>query len=181
MLIAVLHGQKTIEELQQYVRMCRKKMLSLDFDNLADLGYILLGWWAILRQASAPAGLEKPFMSFFSATSWLRLLYSLRGETWMGPRLLPILSALWDTRGFAVVTVNCLCAAIHAYYNLQLRDDPTPFYAATMQIVRLGIFADFDLFEFEGLDPTLKLNENSSEWEPQDPDPGEDYVTCSRF
>ena len=80
-----------------------------------------------------------------------------------------------------VVTVTCICAATHAYYNLQLREDPTPTYAAFMQVVRLGIFGDFDLFEFEGLDPTLKLNENSSEWEPQDPDPGEDYVACFRF
>ena len=182
LLITVLHGQKSIEELWQYcVHMCRKRTLSPDFDNVADFLYIAIGWWAISRQASTHVGLEKPFMSFFSGASWLRLLYSLRGETWMGPRLLPILSALRDTGGFMVVTVTCICAATHAYYNLQLRDDPTPTYAAFMQVVRLGIFGDFDLFEFEGLDPTHKLNVDSQEWEPQDPDPGPDYVACSRF
>ena len=181
MLIAVLHGQKSIEECWQYIRMCRKRTPSLDFDNLADLAYILIGWCAIGRQASAPAGLEKPFMSFFSAASWLRLLYSLRGETWMGPRLLPILSALKDTSGFVVVTATCVCAAAHAYYNLQLREEPTPTYAAFIQVVRLGIFGDFDLFEFEGLDPTHKLNADSQEWEPQDPDPGPDYVAWARI
>ena len=180
-LIALLHGQKSIEECWQYIRMCWRRTLSPDFDNLADLGYILIGWAAIWRQYSAQAGLEKPYMSIFSGASWLRLLYSLRGETWMGPRLLPILSALKDTGGFVVVTATCVCAATHAYYNLQLREDPAPIYAAFMQVFRLGILGDFDLFEFEGLDPTLKLNQNSSEWEPQDPDPGEDYVTWFTF
>ena len=199
MLIAALHGQKSFEECCQYIRMCRKRRqfqmllagvrgrevsgavrpMTLDFDNLADFGYIVVGWCAIWRQAYAPASLEKPFMSFFSGASWLRLLYSLRGETWIGPRLLPILSALKDTGGFVVVTVTCVCAATHAYYNLQLREDPTPTYAAFMQIFRLGILGDFDLFEFEGLDPTHKLNADSQEWEPQDPDPGPDYAACS--
>ena len=178
-LITVLHGQKSIEECWQYVHMCRNRTLLLDFDNMADLGYILIGWWAIWRQTFTPGQLEKPMMSLFSGVSWLRLLYSLRGEMWMGPRLLPILSALRDTRGFVIVTVACVCGATHAYYNLQLVEDPIPAYGAFLQVLRLGIFGDFDLLDFEGLSPTQKLNMDTHEWEPHNPDPGPDYVPCA--
>ena len=53
-----------------------------------------------------------------------------------------------------------------------------------MQVIRLGIFGDFDLFEFEGLDTTYELREGANDtsdavqaWEPVDPDPGPDYVS----
>lgn len=72
--------------------------------------------------------------------------------------------------------VMCLSAAAHAYYNLQIRNEPVPTYAAVMQVVRLGIFGDFDLFEFEGLDPTYKLKDDVNELEPIDPSPGPDYL-----
>lgn len=89
-------------------------------------------------------------MSLFCALAWLRLLYStlvlsilrlatgLRGESWLGPRLLPILAALKDTFAFFLVTAICLLAATHAYYNLQVRYEPSPVYAAFMQVMRLG-------------------------------------------
>eukprot|EP00435_Cladocopium_sp_Y103_P019356 s2919_g4.t1 len=165
----------------QHVATCRQGRLNLlEFDNLADMAYIVAGWVAIVRQTFDPAKLEKPWMSIFSAMTWLRALYSLRGETWMGPRLLPIISALKDTLAFFLVTWTCILAAAHAYYNLQMREEPTPAYAALMQVVRLGIFGDFDLFEFEGLDTTYKpngqLGEGDQEWEPVDPDPGPNYV-----
>ena len=96
----------------------------------------------------------------------------------MGPRLLPILSAIKDTFAFFMLMCICLAAAAHAYYNLGARDEPTPTYAAFMQVIRLGIFGDFDMFEFEGLDPTFALKEDDIDqiWEPQDPTPGPDYV-----
>ena len=100
----------------------------------------------------------------------------------MGPRLLPILSAVKDTFAFFLLMVICIASAAHAYYNLQFREEPTPTYAALMQVVRLGIFCDFDLFEFEGLDPTYRLkddgndSDSQNEWEPIDPSPGPDYV-----
>ena len=94
----------------------------------------------------------------------------------MGPRLLPILSAIQDTFAFFLLTILCLSASAHAYYNLQIRDEPGPTYAAVMQVVRLGIFGDFDLFEFEGLDPTYKMKDDANEWEPIDPNPGPDYI-----
>ena len=135
---------------------------------------------AIARQLSIGSDeLEKPWMAVFAAAAWLRLLYSLRAETWMGPRLLPILSAVKDTFAFFLLMVICIASAAHAYYNLQVREEPTPTYAALMQVVRFGIFGDFDLFEFEGLDPTYRLKDdgNNNEWEPIDPSPGPDYFS----
>lgn len=181
--IAVLHAKKTLDELYQLLQHCVKSAADkgsyINFDNAADVLYIVTGWLALVRQLSAdPRHLEKPWMAVFSALSWLKLLYSLRGETWMGPRLLPILSAIKDTFAFFLLMTICLAAATHAYYNLQVRQEPVPTYAAVMQVVRLGIFGDFDLFEFEGLDPTYKLKDDGSkqEWEPNDPSPGPDYL-----
>ena len=73
-----------------------------------------------------------------------RLSPGLRGESWLGPRLLPILAALKDTFAFFLVTAICLLAATHAYYNLQVRYEPSPVYAAFMQVMRLG---SLDLLE----------------------------------
>ena len=194
-LAAILHTKKTFDEILQasphllWVLCCRwlrratwtlkPKRSYVNFDNIADIWYIVSGWVAIYRQLVVfPSSLEKPWMAMFCALSWLRLLYSLRGETWMGPRLLPILSAIKDTFAFFVLMCICLAAAAHAYYNLGVRDEPTPTYAAFMQVIRLGIFGDFDMFEFEGLDPTYALKEDDIDqiWEPQDPVPGPDYV-----
>ena len=181
--IAVLHAKKTLDELYQLLQHCvtwaTDKGSYINFDNAADVLYIVTGWLALVRQLSAdPRDLEKPWMAVFSALSWLKLLYSLRGETWMGPRLLPILSAIKDTFAFFLLMTICLAAATHAYYNLQVRQEPVPTYEAVMQVVRLGIFGDFDLFEFEGLDPSYKLKDdgNKQEWEPNDPSPGPDYL-----
>lgn len=71
----------------------------------------------------------------------------------------------------------CIVAASHAYYTLEIRDEPWPTYAALMQIVRLGIFGDFDMFEFEGLDPIYTSNDADTAYilKPQDPDPGPHY------
>ena len=192
-LAAILHIKKTFDEILQasphllWVLCCRwrrgpetkAKRSYINFDNIADIWYIVSGWLAICRQLVAfPSSLEKPWMAMFCAFSWLRLLYCLRGETWMGPRLLPILSAIKDTFAFFMLMCICLAAAAHAYYNLGARDEPTPTYAAFMQVIRLGIFGDFDMFEFEGLDATyaLKGDDIDQIWEPQDPVPGPDYV-----
>ena len=188
-LAAILLIKKTFDEIVQVslhllhvLRLRRRKTVTksyINFDNVADIWYIVSGWVAICRQLVVfPSSLEKPWMAMFCAVSWLRLLYCLRGETWMGPRLLPILSAIKDTFAFFMLMCICLAAATHAYYNLGVRDEPTPTYAAFMQVIRLGIFGDFDMFEFEGLDPTYTLKEDDIDqiWEPQDPIPGPDYV-----
>ena len=183
-LVAIFHMKKSIDELSQLcrhlVRSCRCQAAGsyVNFDNLADAMYIVAGWFAIVRQLSMfTQELEKPWMAIFSAMAWLRLLYSLRGETWMGPRLLPILAAIRDTFVFFMLMGICIASAVHAYYNLQVRQDPTPTYAAVLQVVRLGVFGDFDLFEFEGLDPIYRQTaDNVQELEPIDPDPGPDYV-----
>ena len=183
--VGALHLKKSLDESVQALRhlvqclKCSANQVSyVTFDNAADALYLVGGWLAIARQLSIGSDeLEKPWMAVFAAAAWLRLLYSLRGETWMGPRLLPILSAVKDTFAFFLLMVICIASAAHAYYNLQLREEPTPTYAALMQVVRLGIFGDFDLFEFEGLDPTYRLKDDSNnEWEPIDPSPGPDYA-----
>ena len=189
--VAALHLKKSLDEsvqalphLVQCLKCSANQGSYMTFDNAADALYLVGGWLAIARQLSIGSDeLEKPWMAVFAAAAWLRLLYSLRGETWMGPRLLPILSAVKDIFAFFLLMVICIASAAHAYYNLQLREEPTPTYAALMQVVRLGIFGDFDLFEFEGLDPTYRLkddgndNESQSEWEPIDPSPGPDYFS----
>ena len=189
--VAALHLKKSLDESVQALRhlvQCLKCSANqgsyMTLDNAADALYLAGGWLAIARQLFIGSDeLEKPWMAVFAAAAWLRLLYSLRAETWMGPRLLPILSAVKDTFAFFLLMVICIASAAHAYYNLQLREEPTPTYAALMQVVRLGVFGDFDLFEFEGLDPTYRLkddgndNESQNEWEPIDPSPGPDYFS----
>lgn len=189
--VAALHLKKSLDEsvqvlwhLVQCLKCSANQGSYMTFDNAADALYLVGGWLAIARQLFIGSDeLEKPWMAVFSAAAWLRLLYSLRAETWMGPRLLPILSAVKDTFAFFLLMVICIASAAHAYYNLQLREEPTPTYAALMQVVRLGVFGDFDLFEFEGLDPTYRLkddgndNESQNEWEPIDPSPGPDYFS----
>ena len=184
--VAALHLKKSLDESNQvlpHLVQCLKCSANLGsymtFDNAADALYLVGGWFAIARQLSIGSDeLEKPWMAVFAAAAWLRLLYSLRAEMWMGPRLLPILSAVKDTFAFFLLMVICIASAAHAYYNLQLREEPTPTYAALMQVVRLGVFGDFDIFEFEGLDPTYRLKDDSNnEWEPIDPSPGPDYFS----
>ena len=168
------------EELWQYFSdVCKRQLPEVDFDNISDVGYLLVGWLAIVRQLSlGTRELEKPLMSVWCAMVWLKALYDLRGESFMGPRLLPILAALKDTFAFFFLTGVCVAAAAHAYYNLELRDEPSPMYAAIIQVVRLGLFGDFDLFEFEGLDPTLRQNNVTDELEPVDPEPGSRYTSA---
>ena len=189
-LVVALHLKKSLDEsvqvlphLVQCLKCSANQGSYMTFDNVADALYLVGGWLAIARQLLIGSDeLEKPCMAVFAAAAWLRLLYSLRAETWMGPRLLPILSAVKDTFAFFLLMVICIASAAHAYYNLQLREEPTPTYAALMQEVRLGVFGDFDLFEFEGLDPTYRLKddgndtESQNEWEPIDPSPGPDYA-----
>ena len=120
----------------------------LDLDQLTDFGYQILGCVALGRQVFGLFDdidpdfdgdeLERPFMAVFSAMAWVRFCYSLRGEPWMGPRVLPILSALQDTVSFFFLTAIALCAATHAYYNLQTREGKSALYQAFLQTVRLG-------------------------------------------
>lgn len=148
-LIAALHAKKSMEVLWHYLQICR---VTVDFENVAQLVYLGIGWSAIVRQFVQPESLEKPWMALFSGMSWLRLVYALRGERWMGPRVLPMLCALRDTLAFGTVTIISILAATHAFYNFQVRD-PDDVYAALTQVIRFGIFGDFDLFEWEDRDP----------------------------
>ena len=107
-------------------------------------------------------------------------MYSLRGERWLGPYLLPILSAVRDTVAFFFVTMGCIAAATHAYVILGPRgEDAFPLYSAFTHTVRLAMFGDFDLFEYQGQDTLFEQNQtNPKLWEPVDPEPiGEDLET----
>lgn len=149
----------------------------VDLDNLMDVSYVAVSYLAIGRQLRSPETLEKPFMAMFSAMAWLRMLYGLRGESWLGPRFLPIIWALKDTTAFFIVTAVCYLAATHAYYNLQQQNEPSPHYAAFLTIAKLGFFGDFDMEELEGINPSIGVKEEGpGAWEMLDPVPGEDYI-----
>ena len=54
-------------------------------------------------------------------------------------------------------------------------EDEYPIYSSFLHTVRLAIFGDFDLFEYQGQDTTFQQVEG--EWAPNDPSPkdvGED-------
>ena len=102
---------------------------------------------------------------------WLRLIYSLRGERWLGPYLLPIFSPIRDTGAFFLLTSLCIAAATHAYIILGPRgEDPYPVYSAFMHTFRLAMLGDFDLFEYQGQDTVYEQNAER-QWEPNDPSP----------
>ncbi|CAE7522885.1 unnamed protein product [Symbiodinium sp. CCMP2592] len=114
--------------------------------------------------------LEPVLLPLFCSMYWLRLVYSLHGERWLGPYLLPIISAVRDTGPFFFVTSLCIAGATHAYVIMNPRgEDEYPIYSSFLHTVRLAIFGDFDMFEYQGQDTTFQLVEN--EWVPNDPSP----------
>ncbi|CAE7904920.1 HMA5, partial [Symbiodinium sp. KB8] len=178
-ILAVIHTKEALEWLLQaayffWSKCCgRYEEAAVGLESLADLLYLVTGYLAIVHQMELQE-LEQSFLPIFSAMAWLRLLYSLRGERWLGPRLLPILSAVRDTQAFFLVTVLCLASATHAYFILNPRgEDPLPIYSSFTHTVRLGIFGDFDLFEYQGQDTTFAVDAATGEWVPNDPVPDE--------
>lgn len=101
--LIVLHAKRSGEEVSQWLTNCAeaerrkrmKKVLAELFalDNLTDVLFIIVGWFALIRRLALPPGIDA-WMAAFCAWNWLKLLYSLRGELWIGPRLLPIFFAL---------------------------------------------------------------------------------------
>ncbi|CAE7243921.1 unnamed protein product [Symbiodinium sp. CCMP2592] len=147
-------------------------------ETLVDFFFVVAGYFAIYRQMDlcSDGELEPIFLPAFCSMYWLRLMYSLRGERWLGPYLLPILSAVRDTGAFFFVTSLCVGSATHAYVIMNPRGgDEYPIYSSFLHTVRLAIFGDFDLFEYQGQDTTFQQVEG--EWAPNDPSPkdvGED-------
>ncbi|CAK8998001.1 Uncharacterized protein SCF082_LOCUS5448, partial [Durusdinium trenchii] len=114
-------------------------------------------------------------MAVFSCLAWLRMLYSLRGEAWLGPRFLPIVAAIKDTAAFFFITTICVMATAHGYYQIAPRaEDPSPIFSSLLQTFRLGILGDFDLFEFEGQD--TEYDRVDATWVPRDPEPGDSVI-----
>jgi len=183
-LLAALHAKRLVEEVVQ----CLQRSWSLGFgayffqvETAVDWAFLLTGAAGIAMLAASPdAAIAEPKLkactALMCAQSWLRLLYSLRSLRAVGPRLLPIFRAVRDTGVFCLVMLCSLAAATHAYYVIGVRDKPEHLYAALMQVVRLGIFADFDLIEFEGLDTQyVQEGDKMSAWVPEDPEPSADY------
>ena len=149
---------------------------SPSLETLADLLFLVAGYAAIVSQMGmcSQGKLDHLLLPWFSAMYWLRFVYSLRGELWLGPHLLPILSAMRDTVAFFFVTFLCIVASTHAYIILEPRgEDDFPLYSAFTHTTRLAMFGDFDMFEYLGQDPTYSRRNASDEWEPNDPSPME--------
>ncbi|CAE7235777.1 unnamed protein product, partial [Symbiodinium microadriaticum] len=149
-------------------------------ETLVDLLFLAAGSGAIYQQMDlcVKKKLEPIFLPGFCSMYWLRLMYSLRGERWLGPYLLPILSAVRDTGAFFFVTSLCVASATHAYVIMNPRGGPDgdefPVYSAFTHTVRLAIFGDFDLFEYQGQDTTFEQVEGEEgKWEPIDPSPND--------
>ena len=187
-----LHCKRTVEELFEYVSCAfslgrcsstnpkgiRRSCVNLE--NAADLVYLGVGWSALaLHLWFEDARAEKPLMSIFCALVWLRALYSLRGESSLGPRLLPILCAVFDTSAFILVTVMCTLAATHAYHMLDVKE-PSELYTAFVDVVRLAIFSDFDLSELEGHTRVYNASSEGS-WALVDSRPGKLHLWIQCF
>ena len=122
-------------------------------ETFADLLFLVFGFAAIVRQMEFCNDLDQYWLPWFCSMYWLRFAYSLRGERWLGPYLLPILSAVRDTGAFFFVTLLCVASATHAYIILNPRGGDTfPLYSAFTHTIRLAMFGDFDLFEYQGQD-----------------------------
>ncbi|CAE7453729.1 Ank3 [Symbiodinium sp. CCMP2592] len=186
--ILALHIKRTAEEVVQYLCFATRvwqgkvhRARCLDFDNAADLVYVIVGWFACVLQMQQDE-LEKQAVPCFCALAWVRALYTLRGESWLGPRLLPILSAIQDTKAIILVTAICTFAATHAYYCLQIRQSPSPLhavYVAFLQVVRLSVFDESNLGEFEkfyGEDFNISEGDDSDEFVEDEPGFDFDYV-----
>ena len=191
-IVVALHAKRTAEELWQYGRFLfrcsgvrSRKKCSVDLGNVMDFIYLAVGWSAIsLHLEHQEPAVEKPIMSVFCVLVWLRALYSLRGESWLGPRLLPILWAVKDTLAFILVTVVCTLAATHAYYmlciNIDASSDLSQIYAAFVQVVRLGIFSDFALADLEGHPRVYNASTNGT-WTLVNPEPRESHFWVHGF
>jgi ankyrin repeat protein len=132
------------------------------------------GWFALL---SGDLDHEDRFwLALWFASLWLRVVYSLRVVEAVGTKLLPIFRAVEGTASFFLVVGFVLCAGVHAYYMLGVRVQPSPVYAAFLQVFRLGFLGDFDVFEFEGVDPAFVKQSDTDTWDPEDPDPSPIYA-----
>eukprot|EP00439_Symbiodinium_sp_Y106_P033010 s5089_g3.t4 len=135
-------------------------------ETLVDLFFLVAGSFAIYRQMDicSVGELEPIFLPGFCSMYWLRLMYSLH------------------TGAFFFVTSLCVASATHAYVIMNPRgDDVYPIYSSFLHTVRLAIFGDFDLFEYQGQDTKFKLVNDA--WEPDDPSPkavGEDPASPYR-
>eukprot|EP00928_Gymnodinium_smaydae_P000085 TRINITY_DN10037_c0_g1_i2.p1 TRINITY_DN10037_c0_g1~~TRINITY_DN10037_c0_g1_i2.p1 ORF type:complete len:758 (-),score=149.60 TRINITY_DN10037_c0_g1_i2:476-2641(-) len=178
--MCVMLAKRCLEEVQQMMKTgIRIWRYIANTDNVLDLVFLsssITATVVLFKSEGSLAVGEKVCVAFAAVQAWLRLLYGLRGFRTIGTRMLPIFRAVWTTKVFFLVVGLSLAAAVHGYYVLALRDDPSAVYAAIMQIARLGVLGDFELFEFEGLDVTYESDGGALE--PNDPAPSENYVAA---
>lgn len=119
---------------------------------------------------------DRFWLALWFASLWLRVVFSLRVVESVGTRFLPIFRAVQSAGSFFLVVGFFFLACVHAYYMLGVRIEPSPSYAAFLQVFRLGFLGDFDMFEFEGVDPTYVKRGDGDIWEPEDPSPSPRYA-----
>jgi len=178
MVLAVMVAKTAVEELFQIIARCRERKFLRYFNihSSVDWAYILTSALGVLSLWRPDAtNYTRLILAFWFGILWLHLLYSFRTVASVGPRFLPIFFAIRETMPFFLVVAFCISGAVHAYYMVGPRSDPSPFYAAFMQVFRLGVMGDFDLYELEGQD-TVFVKESETIWAPEDPSPSEFYL-----
>ena len=92
------------------------------------------------------------------------------------------MSVVQDTKAIILVTGACTLAATHACYCLQIRGSSSPLHAvymAFLRVVRLGVFDESNLGEFEmlyGEDFNISEADDSDELAEDEPDFDFDYM-----
>merc|ERR1712232_235331 len=119
-------------------------ILRLCFDCVSVVIILNVSWE---RTENAVSGVEstgldhiqRMILACWCAMHWLHTLNSFRCFYWFGPRVLPIIYALWASKVFFGVLAFCIAPAVHAYYVLAASDEPGPFLAAAMPMLRLAV------------------------------------------
>eukprot|EP00927_Polykrikos_kofoidii_P079076 TRINITY_DN75863_c0_g1_i1.p1 TRINITY_DN75863_c0_g1~~TRINITY_DN75863_c0_g1_i1.p1 ORF type:complete len:665 (+),score=80.56 TRINITY_DN75863_c0_g1_i1:212-1996(+) len=186
-LLFSLSAKSSVEELVQAIEIVRRRSgIHPRSGNLVDWARLVLDCASIRalltlyvgdgdeERSSSPTPAQRTIIGAWCGVHWLHALNSLRGFYFFGPRVLPIIYAVADTFVFFLVLAFGMCGAVHAYYVLGVREEPTPFVAALLPIFRLAVLGDVDLFEFEGSDTVYVAD--GGVLEPQDPEPTQMYI-----
>lgn len=76
----------------------------------------------------------------------------MRGFRSLGPAMLPIIKAGWDTGPFLIVVVCPLLGFVHLYYSMGIRG----IMESIFMMYRLSFLGDFDVWELEDVDPVIE-------------------------
>lgn len=93
---------------------------------------------------------NRVLLSFVVFFRWMRVLYGIKGYTFAGPDMLPILRALGNVIPFLAVVVCPLMGFFHAYYCFGVYGDD--LFRTLSIVFRLGFIGDFDVEDMEDVD-----------------------------